>query len=74
MERFLPAFFLAFLFLLFPTLSSIQISEVMPHSNNPLGCEWVELYNPSNSTISFNGTIGDNKTKNNINFTFSESK
>jgi|GEM_PF-3420221 len=70
MERFLPAFFLAFLFLLFPTLSSIQISEVMPHSNNPLGCEWVELYNPSNSTISFNGTIGDNKTKNNINFTF----
>lgn len=59
MKRFLPFLYLSFLFLLFPTFSSIQISEVIPHSNNHLGCEWVELYNPTNSTIFFNGSIGD---------------
>mgnify|MGYP003878489909 CR=1 FL=1 len=67
MERFLLAFCLSF-FLLFPTLSSIQISEVMPHSNNPLECEWVELYNPSNLTIFFNGSIGDLQSKDEIAF------
>ena len=68
MRRLLPSFCLAFLFFLFPALSSIQISEVMPHFNNPLECEWVELYNPSNSTIFFNGSIGDLQSKDPIAF------
>jgi len=41
-------------------VSAVRINEVMPHTNNSLGNEWVELYNEEGNNISLiNWTIGD---------------
>lgn len=45
---------------LIPSVSAVVINEVMPHSNNPWGGEWIELYNPTAENISLIGwKIGD---------------
>jgi hypothetical protein len=41
--------------------ANILINEVMPHSNNLWGDEWVELYNPTNQSTTLNGLIGDDE-------------
>lgn len=49
--------------------ADILINEVMPHSNNSLGKEWIELYNNETSNISLiNWTLTDSSFTNNDTF------
>jgi hypothetical protein len=48
--------------------SSIRINEIMPHTSNFLGQEWVELYNPEDEDLEFAGKIGDKVSNDSINF------
>ena len=51
---------------------ALQINEVMPHSNNSLGNEWIELYNPDSSNISLSDwKIGDLSSNDTINLNIS---
>ena len=55
-------------FLLLPFASAIRINEIMPHPNNSLGDEWIELYNEQNENLSLNGwKIGDKVSNDTIN-------
>ena len=41
-------------------VSAVVINEIMPHTNNFWGDEWLELYNPTNGTVVLNAwKIGD---------------
>jgi len=45
--------------------AEVRINEVMPHTNNTLKNEWVEIYNPSNEQVNLtNWIIRDNSTTN----------
>ena len=62
MKRSLTAFFIAILFLVSLQFicSEIRINEIMPHTNNSYGDEWVELYNTENVDLEIvNWTIAD---------------
>lgn len=52
------------------TTINITINEVMPHTNNPWGAEWIELYNEENFTVNLiNWLIGDKNSNDTINLT-----
>jgi len=45
--------------------ANVRINEVMPHTNNSYGDEWVELYNSGGSSVSLEGWIvGDGESGN----------
>lgn len=50
-----------------PAEGSVVLNEIMPHTNNLWNDEWVELYNPTNQTIIFNGSVGDEQSNDSIN-------
>ena len=51
---------------------AVSINEVMPHSNNSLGDEWIEIYNNENLEINLtNWKIGDISSNDTINLTIS---
>lgn len=53
-------------------VSAIRINEVMPHTNNSLGDEWVEIFNPDSYNLSMvNWKIGDLSSNDTINFNVS---
>ncbi|MEM4230573.1 MAG: lamin tail domain-containing protein [Candidatus Pacearchaeota archaeon] len=54
--------------------ANVIINEVMPHTNNSLGNEWIELYNPTNESINLtNWKINDTQGNDYINLTISNS-
>jgi len=53
-------------------VSGIRINEVMPHTNNSFGNDWVEIYNPSNEQVNLtNWIVGDNSNNKSFNLTLS---
>lgn len=56
---------LIFVIFLLNIVSGVRINEVMPHTNNSLGNEWIEVYNELNQQINLiNWVITDNSTTN----------
>ncbi len=48
---------ISFIFIINFASAAVRINEVMPHSNNALGDEWVELYNDGNEAVKLAGWI-----------------
>lgn len=51
--------------------AELRINEVMHHTNNSLGNEWVELYNDGGAVILLNWKIGDTSESDNISINIS---
>ncbi|MFH0831621.1 MAG: lamin tail domain-containing protein [archaeon] len=63
------SFFLIFLNISYAS-ASVMINEVMPHSNNSYGDEWVEIYNNENSMLNLtNWKIADAVSNDSISLT-----